>query len=589
MAGRWRFGWKEKKKRAEWDGSPAMVAHGGAARGEGERRDGEELVPINSDRELIDFVKNLKDGDELDVFLLHGIDEDIEVVSQSSLLLEGPPVCIDEDDISSDGNEVRGLDDDLNGNELDVPNTDSDVEILTEDGSDIDDELRAFRAERHFQKKKDKYVDRLGGDEEFIDNSNCDSIDNTDLVDGDVVVGAHLPRRRKRSKIRFDDDYGVVVFELGMIFNSPKEFRKSLGSHGLGHSLKKIEKNHGRTVDMIRFANTWICDISPMARLILEENNERARACKANITCTNHIIWTMGTDFKYQYSHTWFRNIDKLIHYVNQDGRANALYSSPSIYTDARYAMDKYADRINAYWTGFFTSRPALKLYVRMMSGYYLAARQLEFFKGRSETGGPTTEVLADALAISQHNDAVSGTSKQYVANDYAKPLFIGYKQADDIVSSSLTCMVEPVSASGCKLAKTFMYLALEYAVTGKITIKADVFSFGVVLMELLSGWMALDEDKPNESQYLVAWNIKSFKEKRIATIDPALDVKQESTLDSIYTVAKLIGHCTTREPGQRPDMSHVVNMFATTSVVLITVFHSTKWSKAGKNRKEKT
>ncbi|XP_047271093.1 probable alpha-mannosidase At5g66150 isoform X1 [Capsicum annuum] len=217
------------------------------------------------------------------------------------------------------------------------------------------------------------------------------------------------------------------------------------------------------------------------------------------------------------------------------------------------------------------------------------AARQLEFFKGRSETGGPTTEVLADALAISQHNDAVSGTSKQYVANDYAKPLFIGYKQADDIVSSSLTCMVEPVSASGCKLAKTFMYLALEYAVTGKITIKADVFSFGVVLMELLSGWMALDEDKPNESQYLVAWNIKSFKEKRIATIDPALDVKQESTLDSIYTVAKLIGHCTTREPGQRPDMSHVVNMFATTSVVLITVFHSTKWSKAGKNRKEKT
>ncbi|PHT42333.1 Alpha-mannosidase [Capsicum baccatum] len=319
----------------------------------------------------------------------------------------------------------------------------------------------------------------------------------------------------------------------------------------------------------------------------LPDNLENA--LQANSTRTNHIIWTMGTDFKYQYSHTWVRNIDKLIHYVNQDGRVNALYSSPSIYTDAKYAMDKYADRINAYWTGYFTSRPALKLYVRMMSGYYLAARQLEFCKGRSETGGPTTEVLADALAISQHNDAVSGTSKQYVANDYTKRLFIGYKQADDIVSSSLTCMVEPVSASGCKLAETFIYLALEYAVTGKITIKADVFSFGVVLMELLSGWMALDEDRPNESQYLVAWNIKSSKEILIATIDPALDVKQESTLDSIYTVAKLIGHCTTREPGQRPDMSHVVNMFATTSVVLITVFHSTKWSKAGKNRKEKT
>lgn len=32
----------------------------------------------------------------------------------------------------------------------------------------------------------------------------------------------------------------------------------------------------------------------------------------------------------------------------------------------------RYADGANAYWTGFFTSRPALKRYVRILSGYYL-------------------------------------------------------------------------------------------------------------------------------------------------------------------------------------------------------------------------
>ena len=40
----------------------------------------------------------------------------------------------------------------------------------------------------------------------------------------------------------------------------------------------------------------------------------------------------------------------------------------------------RYADDPNAYWTGYFTSRPALKRYVRMMSGYYLVALISYFF-----------------------------------------------------------------------------------------------------------------------------------------------------------------------------------------------------------------
>ncbi|KAH8485403.1 hypothetical protein H0E87_027003 [Populus deltoides] len=114
------------------------------------------------------------------------------------------------------------------------------------------------------------------------------------------------------------------------------------------------------------------------------------------------------------------------------------------------------------------------------------------------------------------------------------------------------------------RLAGTFGYLAPEYAVTGKITTKADVFSFGVVLMELLTGLMALDDDRPEESQYLAAWfwQIKSDKQKLRAAIDPALDVKDE-TFESISIVAELAGHCTAREPNQRPDMGHAVNVLA--------------------------
>ncbi|GAB2278356.1 hypothetical protein Dimus_013039 [Dionaea muscipula] len=173
-----------------------------------------------------------------------------------------------------------------------------------------------------------------------------------------------------------------------------------------------------------------------------------AAMTQANVTRTNHIMWLMGTDFRYQFANSWFRQIDKFIHYVNLDGRVNALYSTPSIYTDSKYATSEvwplktddffpYADHPNAYWTGYFTSRPAFKGYVRMMSGYYLAARQLEFFNGRNSSG-PNTDKLGDALAIAQHHDAVSGTERQHVAADYAKRLYIGYKESEKVVASSL-------------------------------------------------------------------------------------------------------------------------------------------------------
>ncbi|KAM5582133.1 hypothetical protein ABKV19_011039 [Rosa sericea] len=192
-----------------------------------------------------------------------------------------------------------------------------------------------------------------------------------------------------------------------------------------------------------------------------------AALAQANVTRTNHIMWTMGTDFRYQYGNSWFRQMDKFIHYVNQDGRVNAFYSTPSIYTDAKYAADEqwplktddffpYADHPNAYWTGYFTSRPAFKGYVRILSGYYLAARQLEFFKGRSRSdSGANTDALADALAIVQHHDAVSGTQRQHVAADYAMRLSIGYLEAEKLVASSLAYLSESEPSSGQKRIAT--------------------------------------------------------------------------------------------------------------------------------------
>ncbi|KAL6224474.1 hypothetical protein ACLB2K_003329 [Fragaria x ananassa] len=176
-----------------------------------------------------------------------------------------------------------------------------------------------------------------------------------------------------------------------------------------------------------------------------------AAATQANVTRTNHIMWTMGGDFEYQYAESWFKEMDKLIHYVNKDDRVNALYSTPSLYTDAKNAANQswplknddyfpYADAVHTYWTSFFTSRPSLKRYVRMLSGYYLAARQLEFLVGKRSTG-PNTFSLGDALGIAHHHDAVSGTSKEHTTSDYAKRLPIGASEAESVVSAALSCL----------------------------------------------------------------------------------------------------------------------------------------------------
>ncbi|KAM1810189.1 hypothetical protein ACFX12_026980 [Malus domestica] len=185
-----------------------------------------------------------------------------------------------------------------------------------------------------------------------------------------------------------------------------------------------------------------------------------ASLTQANVTRTNHIMWTMGDDFQYQYAESWFKQMDKLIHYVNKDGRVNALYSTPSIYTDAKNAANQswplktedyfpYADAVDAYWTGFFTSRPGLKGYIRLLSGYYLAARELEFLAGR-KANGSNTDGLADALGIAQHHDAVTGTAKQHTTNDYAKRLFIGASEAEAVVNSDLLCLTTNKTGDQC-------------------------------------------------------------------------------------------------------------------------------------------
>lgn len=168
---------------------------------------------------------------------------------------------------------------------------------------------------------------------------------------------------------------------------------------------------------------------------------------------TKHIMIPFGGDFQYSAAMSHFKNLDKLIRYVNADGRVNAFYSTPARYLDAVYAEGltwelktddffPYADRPHGYWTGYFTSRPALKRYVRDSNALLQACKQIETAHGPAPSGADSF-LMREAMGVAQHHDAVSGTEQQHVAYDYAKRLAIGSAVCHEVISSHVSNILD--------------------------------------------------------------------------------------------------------------------------------------------------
>ncbi|KAI4338636.1 hypothetical protein MLD38_023670 [Melastoma candidum] len=104
----------------------------------------------------------------------------------------------------------------------------------------------------------------------------------------------------------------------------------------------------------------------------------------------------------------------------------------------------------------------------------------------------------------------------------------------------------------------TYGYAAPEYIATGHLYVKSDVYSYGVVLVELLTGRRAYDSNLPSDEQVLVKW-VKPYLSKRKLTrvMDPRLEGRYpfRAALD----VASLAFHCIQSDPRSRPSIAKVV------------------------------
>ncbi|PNS96737.1 hypothetical protein POPTR_017G134900v4 [Populus trichocarpa] len=177
------------------------------------------------------------------------------------------------------------------------------------------------------------------------------------------------------------------------------------------------------------------------------------------------------------------------------------------------------------------------------------------------------TRRLTIALDVARGVEYLHGLAHQSFIHRDLKPsnILLGDDMRAKVADFGLVRLApEGKGSIETRIAGTFGYLAPEYAVTGRVTTKVDVFSFGVILMELITGRKALDERQPEESLHLVTWfrRMHLNKDTFRKAIDPTIDLNEE-TLASISTVAELAGHCCAREPYQRPDMGHTVNVLS--------------------------
>uniref|UniRef100_M4EPU2 non-specific serine/threonine protein kinase n=1 Tax=Brassica campestris TaxID=3711 RepID=M4EPU2_BRACM len=111
------------------------------------------------------------------------------------------------------------------------------------------------------------------------------------------------------------------------------------------------------------------------------------------------------------------------------------------------------------------------------------------------------------------------------------------------------------------RVAGTIGYLAPEYAMRGHLTEKTDVYAFGVVALELVSGRPNSDENLEDEKRYLLewAWNLHE-KSREVELID------RELTEFNMEEVKRMIGIallCTQTSHALRPPMSRVVAMLS--------------------------
>ncbi|XP_067005459.2 alpha-mannosidase 2 [Anabrus simplex] len=196
-------------------------------------------------------------------------------------------------------------------------------------------------------------------------------------------------------------------------------------------------------------------NIKEKAELLLEQYGRTGSLFPHNV-----VLMPLGDDFRYDHDIEWdqqYKNYKLLFDYINKNKdkyNAEVQFGTPSDYFEAVKERSKtfqslrgdffvYSDIFSegrpAYWSGYFTTRPYWKILDRELEASLRSAEILYTIalnRARQNSFNKTIQLLErdyerltkarKNLALFQHHDAITGTSKAFVMHDYALKLFEG-------------------------------------------------------------------------------------------------------------------------------------------------------------------
>lgn len=220
-------------------------------------------------------------------------------------------------------------------------------------------------------------------------------------------------------------------------------------------------------------------NIHERAALLLDQYRKKSQLYKTNI-----LLIPLGDDFRFANSTEWdlqFDNYQKLFDYMNSNKRMNVQieFGTLSDYFRAVRAQKNiqkfpslsgdfltYANKDDRCWSGYYTTRPFNKRLDRVLLGSLRGAELLntltwikggdQMIKGKRAS---QLDVARRWHSLFQHHDAVTGTTRDHVAVDYAQKMITALNNSAHILQSSVAQMLKGFENVSIDLDTTYFLL----------------------------------------------------------------------------------------------------------------------------------